>query len=103
VSEEYPYAAKAKITTLIESLETLIKRDPEQENRLAVTSIGCWCSRSARTHPINSLTRGETETLLGAGEGYESWPNFTVAVPAIPVPDAVCGSTATAAEALSTT
>jgi hypothetical protein len=31
VSEEYPYAAKAKIITLIESLETLIKRDPEQE------------------------------------------------------------------------
>ena len=31
MSEEYPYAAKAKITTLIESLETLIKRDPEQE------------------------------------------------------------------------
>jgi hypothetical protein len=33
VSEEYPYAAKAKITTLIESLETLIKRDPEQEGQ----------------------------------------------------------------------
>jgi hypothetical protein len=31
VSEEYPYAAKAKVTTLVESLEMLIKRDPEQE------------------------------------------------------------------------
>jgi hypothetical protein len=31
VSEEYPDAAKAKITTLIESLEVLVKRDPEQE------------------------------------------------------------------------
>ena len=31
VSEEYPYAAKAKITTLVESLELLVKRDPEQE------------------------------------------------------------------------
>lgn len=31
MSQEYPYEAKAKITTLIESLETLMDRDPEQE------------------------------------------------------------------------
>jgi hypothetical protein len=31
MSEEYPYAAKGKVTSLIESLEMLVKRDPDQE------------------------------------------------------------------------
>jgi hypothetical protein len=31
VREEYPYKAKRQITSLVETLETLTKRDPEQE------------------------------------------------------------------------
>jgi hypothetical protein len=31
MSEDYPHAAKAKITALVETLETLTNRDPEQE------------------------------------------------------------------------
>jgi hypothetical protein len=31
MGEEYPYAAKRQIVSLVHTLETLTKRDPEQE------------------------------------------------------------------------
>lgn len=33
MSKEYPYEAKAKITTLIESLETLMSATPSRRSR----------------------------------------------------------------------
>jgi hypothetical protein len=62
VAEDYPYEAKHKIVALIETLEPLTKRDPEQEVQgiaLPVLDAVIEAARAARPdEPVVQSARG---------------------------------------------
>jgi hypothetical protein len=62
VDEDYPYDAKRKIVALVETLETLTKRDPEQEVQgiaLPVLDAVIESVRAARPDdPVVEAVRG---------------------------------------------
>lgn len=58
MDDDYPYKAKERITALVETLETLIKRDPEQEVRgLAIPVLEAALTDVKQSIPDDAVVR----------------------------------------------
>jgi hypothetical protein len=71
--ENYPYKAKERVEALIKSLETLIKRDPEQEVQgFALPVLDAALTDVKRAMPddpvVGSLVDLFSADFIGAGE-----------------------------------
>ncbi|MGH3762945.1 hypothetical protein [Actinophytocola sp.] len=83
-STDYPYDAKQRVEALIRSLQTLIKRDPEQEVQgLAVPVLSATLDAIKRATPddpvVGSLVELMSADFIGAGEPIRAADMLVVA------------------------
>lgn len=81
---EYPYDAKRRVGALIDSLETLIKRDPEQEVQgLALPVLEAALGEIKAAKPddkvVQSLVDLMSADFIGAGEPIRAADMLVVA------------------------
>jgi hypothetical protein len=73
MSEDYPYDAKRRVTALIDVLEKLVKRDPEQEVQgiaLPVLAASLSALKDAVPHDpvVVSVVELMSADVIGAGD-----------------------------------
>jgi len=83
-ASEYPYKAKERVEALIDSLETLVKRDPEQEVQgIAVPVLGAAIEDIKAAMPndpvVVSLVDLMSADFIGAGETIRAAEMLVVA------------------------
>jgi hypothetical protein len=85
VGEDYPYEAKRQIVSLVETLETLTKRDPEQEVQgiaLPVLDVVIESVRGVMPdNPVVEAVRGilAPEQIASSGEAIRAADALLVA------------------------
>jgi hypothetical protein len=82
--ETYPYDAKRRIEALIKSLQTLVKRDPEQEVQgLAIPVLDAVLASVKKTMPddpvVRSLVDVVSADMIGSGDSIRAADMLVVA------------------------